>query len=88
MLRQPSHNKDALNRHPRGGLVLASAIGAILAIWIGLLPRLGELPAVRRWIDANEARGISPAAMYYTELEGIELVAQGSSLRGAAPSPR
>lgn len=45
------------------------AVVAILAFWIGVLPRVGEISSVRAEIDQFHRDGIDPAALYYTELE-------------------
>ncbi|MGC1272298.1 MAG: hypothetical protein WBC44_01220 [Planctomycetaceae bacterium] len=47
------------------------AVAGVAVVWLIVLPRLGEVPAVREQIEANEALGINPGAMYYTELEAM-----------------
>ena len=57
-----------------GVLALAAAATMIGVIWLVLLPRIGAIPAVRGRIEANEALGINPGAMYYTELEAMPAI--------------
>lgn len=47
-------------------LIVCTAIGAI--VWTMLLPLVGELETVKRWIDPLRQRGINPAGMYYTDV--------------------
>ncbi|HEX6985426.1 MAG TPA: hypothetical protein VF170_08615 [Planctomycetaceae bacterium] len=63
------------SRH-RGLLALAAGSAALAAVWLVVLPRVGELPSVRGRIEANESRGINPGAMYYTELEAMPRLAE------------
>ena len=58
---EPDRRRAAI-RLVAGGLVVA-------AVWCGLLPRLLEFGPVARHVRLMEARGVDPAAMYYTELE-------------------
>jgi hypothetical protein len=44
-------------------------VAALLAVWLQVLPRIGDQPPVRRWIQTLERRRIDPSAMFYTELE-------------------
>ena len=50
---------------------LLAATAVVAGIWLVGLPRLAEQPAVRHYIDDNEARGIDPSAKFYTELPGM-----------------
>ena len=51
-------------------LLVSAALGVV---WCGLLPRLLEFGPVARHVRLMEARGVDPAAMYYTELERLPL---------------
>jgi hypothetical protein len=62
---EPDRRRAAI-RLVAGGLVVA-------AVWCGLLPRLLEFGPVARHVRLMEARGVDPAAMYYTELERLPL---------------
>jgi hypothetical protein len=62
---EPDRRRAAI-RLVAGGLVVA-------AVWCGLLPRLLEVGPVARHVRLMEARGVDPAAMYYTELERLPL---------------
>lgn len=53
----------------KGRLRLAAAGLVILAIWLGVLPRLGKLPAVDRRAQLLKQQKIDPAALFYTDLE-------------------
>lgn len=48
-------------------LTLLTAAGLIAAFWLVVLPRWAASPGVRGAIDRNAARGIDPAALYYTD---------------------
>lgn len=37
-------------------------------VWTMLLPLVGEMETVKRWIDPLRQRGINPAGMYYTDV--------------------
>lgn len=50
--------------------LLLVAVG-FTAVWCGLLPMLQRLDSVARHVERMEARGVNPAAMYYTELERL-----------------
>lgn len=54
-----------------GRLAVASALIAL--VWLGLLPRIGAVPAVARHVRRMEEGGINPAAMVYSELERLPL---------------
>ena len=76
----------------RHGLVrLTFATAAFAAIWLAVLPWLGSLGPVREFVRGNEAAGINPSAVYYTEIDGIgaigERVGSGEGNRPARPVP-
>lgn len=54
---------------------LTAASAAVAAVWLVVLPLVGDRPAVRSRIESNERRGINPGAMYYTELEAMGPIA-------------
>lgn len=61
-------DKDHEHRWSRriafGGCVVALSIA-----WLVGLPRLARQPRIAAYIARNEARGINPAAKFYTEHE-------------------
>jgi hypothetical protein len=44
----------------------------IARVWLGWLPKMARHPAIQQRQAAFEARGIDPAAMFYTELELLD----------------
>lgn len=50
---------------------LAAAVATVAVVWLIVLPAVGRWPTVRARIDRNEARGINPEAMFYTELNAM-----------------
>lgn len=60
-------------RSAGGALRLATALGAMAVIWLGLLPRLAHWPPVADHVRRMEQGGVNPAAMFYTELERLPL---------------
>lgn len=70
----PSPPVSQPNRHPIRGLCLACAI--VAGIWLVLLPWVESWPAVRDKIHFEESRGIDPSAMFYTELDAMEPIAE------------
>lgn len=39
-----------------------------IVIWIKLLPLVGEMETVKKWIAPLRKQGINPSAMYYTDV--------------------
>ena len=52
-------------------LRLALAVAAAGVIWLVILPRVGSWGPVREFVRGNEAAGINPSAVYYTEVEAM-----------------
>ena len=50
------------------------SVAAIVAVWLGVLPYVGQLPHVREHIDRNERQGIDPSAKFYTELPAMPVL--------------
>ncbi len=71
----------------RGKFQLALAASAILLVWLVVLPWLGRRGELRRAIDRNEAAGIDPSALFYTDLEHLEY-ADGGLKRSAEHQQR
>ncbi|QDT36823.1 hypothetical protein [Stratiformator vulcanicus] len=46
---------------------LITAVVLIGFVWLTLLPRLSEYPAIRDRIDQHRSAGIDPSAIYYTD---------------------
>lgn len=44
---------------------------AIAAVWGVVLPWVGRRAPVEKHVAAMEARGVNPAAMFYTELDRL-----------------
>ena len=50
---------------------LMACAGVIVAIWLGVLPQVGQQTGVRTTIERNETLGIDPSAKFYTELPAM-----------------
>jgi hypothetical protein len=50
---------------------LTVVIFATAVVWLIILPSVARIPQVAARRAANEARGINPSAMYYTELRAM-----------------
>ena len=57
----------------RAAVRLVAGAAIVAVVWCGLLPRLLGLGPVAEHVRLMEARGVDPAAMYYTELERLPL---------------
>ena len=51
-----------------GKLSLGLLSAAALVVWLGVLPRIGQVKTIRTTIDHNESLGIDPSSKFYTEL--------------------
>lgn len=51
---------------------LAACCGAIAVVWGVVLPWIGSRPHIAARIQREEAQGINPSAMFYTELEALK----------------
>jgi len=60
--------KGAHGKTWRGRCSLAVATATAAVVWLTILPRVGQQPAVRDYIRRNELLGVDPAAKFYTEL--------------------
>ena len=45
-------------------------------IWGFFLPWLGEQESIKNHIESMEAKGIDPAAMFYTDIDAMEQIDQ------------
>ena len=71
-----------------GWVQLVVGLGAILVLWLAVLPRIADQPPVRRHIEFLEQRQIDPSAMFYTELEPMdEIRARMTQIRRRHPAP-
>ncbi len=61
-------------RNAKGWLSLYLSASAILIVWTLVLPWIGSWPSVQTQIDHLDRRGIDPAALYYTDLEAMEVL--------------
>jgi hypothetical protein len=60
----------------RGVIRLGVATAMLATVWLGVLPRVGALAPVREFVRGNEAAGINPSAMYYTEVEAMGAIGE------------
>ena len=56
-----------------GLFALALATCCLLAVWLVVLPAIGQVPVVRRDIDRVNAAGIDASALYWTDLDDSRL---------------
>ncbi|WP_238476549.1 hypothetical protein [Bythopirellula goksoeyrii] len=57
------------------GLLRLLAVICLIALgWLAVLPWLAEQPRMKSHLDWLEAEKIDPSAMYYTELEAMEVI--------------
>ena len=76
------------NSTPRGWIRLAVGSTAILVLWLAVLPRIADQPAVRRHIEFLEQQQIDPSVMFYTELEPMaEVRSRVTRIRRDHPEP-
>ncbi|MCA9094453.1 MAG: hypothetical protein KDA68_13270 [Planctomycetaceae bacterium] len=54
------------------GFRVVFAVAALGAVWLVVLPWVGEWGGVREHIRRMEEGGVDPSAMYYSELAGLE----------------
>jgi hypothetical protein len=72
----------------RGWIRLAIGSTAILVLWLAVLPRIADQPAVRRHIEFLEQRQIDPSVMFYTELEPMaDVRSRVTRIRRDHPQP-
>jgi hypothetical protein len=66
----------------RGGWPrLLIALAALAVLWLGVLPYIGGQPELAARIRRQQAEGIDPSAMFYTELEMMpEVIRHGEHL--------
>ena len=50
-------------------LMLCCVVGGIL--WLGVLPWVARQKPVRSMIERNQAAGVDPSAMFYSDLEHL-----------------
>ena len=76
---------------------LAAALLLLGWVWIVVLPWVGSRPGISRSIHEQQARGIDPSAMFYSDLELIGPIAHrlerlhdsdSAGLWQTAPGPR
>jgi len=70
-----------------GGLRLALAVAAAGVIWLVVLPWVGSWQPVREFVRGNEAAGINPSAVYYTEVEAMGGIAERWGIGGGGQGP-
>jgi hypothetical protein len=59
---------------------LAVSILSIGAIWLVVLPLIGQQPAVLEHISTQQRLGINPSALFYTELQMTPAIANHMEL--------
>ena len=62
---------------------LAGAFVLIGIVWLGVLPWLSRVSRINEELDRLAEKGIDPSAMYYTELDAIDLSNESGFLRSA-----
>ncbi len=60
-----------MSKRRRQQLKLLAGVVAIVVLWTLVLPWIGRQAPVNEMIIRNEARGIDPTAMFYTELANM-----------------
>ncbi|MDZ4819384.1 MAG: hypothetical protein SGJ20_10465 [Planctomycetota bacterium] len=58
----------------KSSLALGCCCAALAAIWLWVLPAIGNRESLRRQIEFNRARGLNADAMFYTELEAMPAI--------------
>ena len=78
------------SRDDRTGGIIRLALAALSAglIWLLVLPRVGALAPVRQFVRSNEAAGINPSAVYYTEVEAMGAVGERVETGGRTQTRR
>lgn len=66
-------------------LQLGLALGAAGVSWLAVLPWVGSLAPVRHFVQRNEAAGINPSAVYYTEVEAMGAIGERLDQRTSKP---
>ena len=66
-----------MTEQKKSWLQLSVACLCIILIWGFFLPWLGEQEAIKNHIESMEAKGIDPAAMFYTDIDAMELYYRG-----------
>jgi len=69
-----------------GAVRLSFAAVAIIAVWLVVLPALGQLASVRHRIDGNHAAGINPTAVFYTDHPAMTDIERRIAAKVDAPS--
>ena len=52
---------------------LGCAVAGLVIAWTIFFPWIGQQSNIRRMIERNESHGIDPTAMFYTELENMQV---------------
>lgn len=66
----------------RWKLLAMSALMAI--IWLVMLPRISRIQSIRTMIDSQQAAGIDPSAMFYSDLEHLSYRERNAAPRQVA----
>jgi hypothetical protein len=69
-----------------GVVRLSLATVAIMAVWLVVLPAVGELASVRQRIEGNHAAGINPTAVFYTDHPAMADIERRIAAKVDAPS--
>ena len=72
---------------PLKGVRLSACVAVIAGVWLVVLPRVATLPAVRAYIERNEAAGIDPSAKFYSEAPAMPRILEEVRRARAAESP-
>lgn len=69
-----------------GAVRLFLAAVVIIAVWLVVLPALGQLASVRQRIEGNHAAGINPTAVFYTDHPAMTDIERRIAAKVDAPS--
>lgn len=61
---------------PGGPAALVLAVAVLATTWLVVLPWIGSFGPVQTYVHRNEAAGVNPGAMYYTEIDAIGAIGE------------
>jgi hypothetical protein len=69
-----------------GVLKFGCACALVVAVWMFVLPVLGEFTSVRQRIEGNRAAGINPTAVFYTDHPSMADIERSIAAKVNAPT--
>ncbi|MCY2976196.1 MAG: hypothetical protein NTW52_16195 [Planctomycetota bacterium] len=69
-----------------GVLKFACACAVVVAVWMLVLPVVGDFPSVRQRIEGNRAAGINPTAVFYTDHPAMADIERSIAAKVNAPT--